>query len=161
MHHRACLTLTVCVRVVIAFLAVGIGVAPGRLAAQEAEKAETQGRVYVTVPLDAVCNAGGLLDAASLPPGGVESVIEGIPLVFPVRGEGVEHVDVGESIFAFRTDHGSGYEFTARTWPWPNSSGPGRIMFPVPKHARADHPVLSARQGLAAGLCRAGARVHW
>ena len=51
---------------------------------------------YVTVPLDDVCNAAGPAEAASLPPAGQETLVEGIPFVFPTRDKDVDHVDVAK-----------------------------------------------------------------
>jgi len=51
---------------------------------------------YVTVPLDDVCNATGPVEAASLPPAGQETLVEGIPFVFPARDKDADHVDVAK-----------------------------------------------------------------
>ena len=99
---------------------------------------------YVPVALDAVCNAGGLLDAASLPPGGVESVIEGMPFLFPARAGDVDHVDVGTSLFGPRMESEFGHNFAGRAW---SGAPPERLMLQVPKHAYRRAWIVAASDG--------------
>jgi len=102
---------------------------------------------YVPVPLDEICNAAGPVDAASLPAAGQETLIEGIPFVFPKRDRDTDHVDVGESLFDGRLDQVRGYQLTHRTWPSPDADRPTRIMLRVPKHAYRRAWLIAAADG--------------
>lgn len=107
---------------------------------------------FVPVRIDDRCNAQALGDkgafalrADSLPAAGSRVAVEGIPFDFSQRRNGMDHVDVGESLFHHRNQAG-GFQADT-TWPGPSDLDPSRIAFSVPNRPYARLWVIAASDG--------------
>lgn len=103
-----------------------------RLASLKVLRLERTGpTLYVTVPLESVCNAQEFVKSGTMPKGVAN--IHDIPFQFSA-GSTVDHVDVGHSVFRYRKAAGGMTSSSPRiTWPGVEAMDPARIRLRVPK----------------------------
>jgi hypothetical protein len=123
-----------------------------RVASLTARRLEEETGGFFPVRIDNHCAAQSLggkeafsLLAESLPPAGNRVVVEGIPFDFSQRRNGMDHVDVGESLFHYRNQEGA-YQADA-TWPGPQDLDPSRITLCVPNRPYARLWLIAAFDG--------------
>ncbi|HUT37489.1 MAG TPA: hypothetical protein VNE39_28675 [Planctomycetota bacterium] len=98
-----------------------------RVASLVIRRPETEEKGFLAVRIGDACNAKGLVNADSLPPASAAVAVRSIPFAFPA-GRG--HIDVGASLFHYRSLSGSTDANT--TWPEPSLLDPARIRLSVP-----------------------------
>jgi len=88
-------------------------------------------RIQEACNAEAMAGPARMLDRASMPPGFGTVAVRGVPFQFAwwERG-GLDHVDVGASLFRFRNH--ADYIDALTTWPEPWLIDPARIRFSVP-----------------------------
>ncbi len=88
-------------------------------------------RIQDACNAEALAGRARMLDRASMPPGFGTVAVRGVPfqLTWWEKG-GLDHVDVGASVFRFRNH--ADYIDANTTWPEPGLIDPARIRFSVP-----------------------------
>jgi len=104
------------------------------------------------VVLDDVCNAKAIggkgrvaLRGDSMPPAGTRASVGGVPVVFANRPDGLDHIDVGASLFHYRNQRG--FFMAQKTWPGAESLDPARILLRVPNRPYRRLWVVAASDG--------------
>jgi len=107
---------------------------------------------FYPLPLDRVCNAramggkhGLAIQEDSLPAPGQSVLVGGVPFVFPGRLSGMDHVDVGASLFHYRNFVNYSYEGIG--WPPVSALDPMRIRFNLPNRAYRRAWIIACSDG--------------
>lgn len=123
-----------------------------RVAALTVKRLPASSGEYTPVRIEDQCNKAGVdaksglgIQSNSLPAAGSQVRVQGVPFVFPERHGGTDHVDLGESLFHYRTSNGhfDGNEI----WPGPQDLDPARITFAVPNRPWTRVWLIAASDG--------------